>query len=319
MNNALALIPTQNEFESMMRQADVMVKSGFLPQSIKNANQAVTIMMVGRELNIPPWQALNGINVIQGRPTVAPQLMLALIYRTGLSEDITVSGDDKAYTVTMKRKGQSPHTEVFTMKDAEKLGLSGKDNWRKQPATMLKWRAVAACARIVYPDVTMGLYTTEEIAPDNVSLSEDGSLQYTPDAPIVMVERTTPPANIIDISGTSALKPVDVQTGEIIDEKPLPSQTTDRIIRDQPEPVKAEAEQPTATWDTPNILDLLLKKCNRELAGYVPELQPSDIMRLIGRPDKDFKVLAYWVEWYPTPKAAFEAIEDAVKFEALAN
>jgi hypothetical protein len=63
---------------------ETLVKSGLLPQSIKTPEAAVVIILKGRELGIPPMEALNSISVIQGKPTVSPQLMLALIYRSGL-------------------------------------------------------------------------------------------------------------------------------------------------------------------------------------------------------------------------------------------
>jgi hypothetical protein len=50
------------------------------------------------------------------------------------------------------------------MEQAVNMQLASKDNWRKQPGTMLRHRAAAALAREVYPDVTLGLYTPDEIS-----------------------------------------------------------------------------------------------------------------------------------------------------------
>jgi len=162
-----------NDWQVMMEQARTLLQSGFLPQAIKTEAQAVAIILQGRELGIGPMAALGTINVIQGKPTISPQLMLALINRSGDLEDFKCIDDGRQCTLTMKRRGRSAHIVTFSMNDAEKLGLAGKDNWKKQPATMRQWRAVAACARIVFPDVILGLYTPDEMGAD---VNEDGEI-----------------------------------------------------------------------------------------------------------------------------------------------
>jgi len=180
--NALAVIQP-SEWQMMVEMASYLVKSGFLPQGIKTPEQALAIILAGRELNIAPWQSLSTINVIQGKPTISPQLMLALIQRSGLLENIEIDSDAVRCVVIMKRRGQSAHKEIFSIADANAMQLAGKDNYKKQPATMLKWRAVAACARVVFPDVILGLYTPDELGAD-VTVSEDGQMTVTaPPAP----------------------------------------------------------------------------------------------------------------------------------------
>jgi hypothetical protein len=98
--------------------------------------------------------------------------MLALINRSGQLEDMEVLSGDAGFAVTMKPRGRHTHTETITKKDATALQLTGKDNYKKQPATMLKWRAVAACARVVFPDVILGLYTPEEMGAEVVADNE---------------------------------------------------------------------------------------------------------------------------------------------------
>jgi hypothetical protein len=61
------------------------------------------------------------------------------------------------------------------MADASAMGLVGKDNWKKQPVVMLKWRAISACCRVVFPDVIQGMYMTEELNPD-VTISPEGDV-----------------------------------------------------------------------------------------------------------------------------------------------
>lgn len=167
-NTGLATMPMVAQWDIMKQQAAVLLKSGFLPQSIKTAEQAITIMMMGSALQIDPIIALNNINVIQGKPTVAPQLMLALVRRSGQLESFKVTDDGQCCTVEIKRKGEPMHTEKFSQSDAGAMGLSGKDNWRKQPAVMRKWRAIAAACRTVFSDIIWGIaaYTPEEIDPD---------------------------------------------------------------------------------------------------------------------------------------------------------
>jgi hypothetical protein len=165
--------PDASEFGVMRETATMLVKTGFLPQSINTPEKAIAIILTGRELGIGTMAALNTINVISGKPTVSPQLMLALIERSGQLEDIQIVNEDSHVRCTMKRRGRSPHTEFFGDAEATAMQLKGKDNYKKQAFTMYKWRAVAACARVVFPDVISGLYTPDEMGAD---VTEDGEL-----------------------------------------------------------------------------------------------------------------------------------------------
>src|SRR3990167_7816753 len=162
-----------SSLDDLLELGKVLVKSGMLPQSVKNPEAAVAIMLKGREIGMPVMESFALINVIQGKPTIAPQGMLALIKRSGQQEDIQISDDGTTCTVTMKRKGESQHTASFSMEDAKAMGLAGKDNWIKQPKTMRQWRAIAACARVVFPDIIGGMYLPEEMG---IAVNDDGEI-----------------------------------------------------------------------------------------------------------------------------------------------
>ncbi len=112
-------------FGTLKQMASILVKSGFLPRAIKTDEQVLTILIKGWELGLPPMEAVTGIAVIDGKPAVSPQLMLALINRSGQLRDLVIDGDDAKCTVTMTRRGRRAHTETFSIADAQRLADAG--------------------------------------------------------------------------------------------------------------------------------------------------------------------------------------------------
>ena len=173
--NQLALIEKNLTDEQIIEKAGKLVKSGFLPKAIDTAEKALMVALTGRELGIGMMEALRSINIIQGRPAMAAQLMLALAQRTGELEDMKVEEKPGVCTTTITRKGKSPHVYSFSMDDAKALGLTSKDNWLKQPKTMLRWRSLSGNLRVTFADAICGLYTedeAEDIIADKVEAQE---------------------------------------------------------------------------------------------------------------------------------------------------
>lgn len=155
---------TQESWGILKEQAEMLVTTGFLPAAIKNANQAVAIILKGRELGIPAMYALSNVVVIQGKPAANAELMLALIYRDH-GDDAVVFAETTARvaTISYKRRGWTRRQQFsFTAEDASKAGLTG-ENWRKYPAAMLRARCISAVARLAFPDTIAGMYTPEEL------------------------------------------------------------------------------------------------------------------------------------------------------------
>lgn len=167
-------------WESFKEQASMLVKSGFLPTSINTPEKALAIAMTSKELGIPMMEGFRSINVIQGKPCVSPQLMLALANRTGQVQDIQYDSNDERCRVTITRKGRTPHTEEFGRKEATDLGLIGRDNYKKQFQIMARWRALAAALRVVFPDVVLGLYSPEEMGAE-VKTNLEGDMEIVDD------------------------------------------------------------------------------------------------------------------------------------------
>lgn len=146
-------------------QCGELIKTGFLPAHLKTPEQAAAVVLKGRELGIGMMQAFEGIYVISGKTAMSGQLMLAQAYRTGLVSALEVKFDDKNVChVSLTRQGDSaPYLTRFGPPEALAMGLSGKDNYRKQPRVMFRWRALSDALRVKFPDALGGVYTPEEL------------------------------------------------------------------------------------------------------------------------------------------------------------
>lgn len=195
---ALAL-PTGNEWGTITQMAEVLVPSGMLPAHIKTPAAAAAIILKGRELGIPPMQALSGIAVIQGKPTAGSELMLALLYRDhGDGALWFVESTETACRVSYARRGWPERRDYqFTIDDAKRAGLLTNATWTKYPAAMLRARAISAVARMAFPDSIGGMYTPEELG-GTVVITDDGEEQF---------------------DGTTM---VDTGTGEVTEAAPMP-------------------------------------------------------------------------------------------------
>lgn len=177
MNDIMKKAENETGLEGMLQQAELFVKSGFFPKHVDTKEKALVIMMKGRELGLPFTESLSKISVIQGIATTKVETLLALARRTNQMEDFKQKFfpneiNPQYCEIMIKRQGQTAHTCRFGDEEAKSMGLDGKDNYKKQKATMYSWRAISKNLRVTFPDAIGGLYLAEEIA-DNVELVRD--------------------------------------------------------------------------------------------------------------------------------------------------
>lgn len=167
---------SEHEFSRLQLMAKMYSASGY-NKTKQTEGEFFLVMLKGLELGITPMASIDTINIIMGKPVLDAKGMLALVKSSGLLENIHIDSTDTRCNVIIKRVGNVEQEVTFTLDDAKKMSLSGKDGWQKQPKTMLKWRAVTAAIREVFPDVISGLYTPEELDTDNTVVHEDGTME----------------------------------------------------------------------------------------------------------------------------------------------
>lgn len=177
----LSTVDPVSEWTALRSQADALVKSRFLPRAVDTPEKAVAIMLMGRELGIGPMQALRSVHIIEGKPTMSSELIAGLVLARLPGSTLRVSSTtNEECTVEAARAGQPATTFRFSIKDAQAAQLTGKDNWKKYPAAMLRARCLTAAARAMFPDATMGLYDPDELGAITGERGEIVSLQALP-------------------------------------------------------------------------------------------------------------------------------------------
>lgn len=161
---ALAIIP--RTVTELMALAEILAKSDLLPKALRGKvpDVAMTIM-AGQEMGFSPGQALRNFHVIEGKPVLSADGMVALALGSGLARYFrrVEEGDDRVTYETLRAGEDKPRRCTWTKQMAKDAGLNTKDNWRLFPRAMLAARAKAELARDVYPDVLAGCAATEEV------------------------------------------------------------------------------------------------------------------------------------------------------------
>ena len=149
-----------------MEMAAMLSKSGMVPACYKGkAEDTLVAMMMGRELGLNPIQSLQNIAVINGRPSIYGDALVALVQNHPSFGGLSESFDDATMTAscTVWRKGGKQHTQHFSKKDAETAKLWGKTGpWTQYPKRMLQMRARGFAVRSQFADALAGLITREE-------------------------------------------------------------------------------------------------------------------------------------------------------------
>lgn len=139
-----------------------------LPDSYRdNPGNVLIAVGLGQSMGLSPAESLYRIDVIQGKPTAGAELIAANVRKAGHKLRVKVTENPPSATCTIIRADDpdEPTTVTRDMEWAQKMGLSSKDNYKKQPATMLSWRAISACARLACPEALYGVaYTPDEMA-----------------------------------------------------------------------------------------------------------------------------------------------------------
>lgn len=171
-----ALIQRPTNIHEAAELASQMAKSGIVPYAFRGKPADILIAIgLGDSLGLNPFQAVQGIAVINGTPALFGDLAKGLVLSHPELEDLKelpIQEVKKTQTARceVKRKGRDPVIVEFSKEDAvtAKLwGKTGKDGqatpWVTHPWRMLQMRARLFAMRDAFADVFRGIPMVEEV------------------------------------------------------------------------------------------------------------------------------------------------------------
>lgn len=261
----LGLAPT--DLNGAWRCAQLVASSGLAPKQFNGNPSAVMVAAaMGAEIGLSFMQSIQSIAVINGRPSLWGDALLALCENTGqLVEfsETTIGEGDKLTAVCRATRVRANGVkrqveEQFSVADAKLANLWSKDGpWKQYPRRMLKMRARSFALRDLFADVLRGVRTTEEAidVPAEYSietLTVDEARK--PPQPLPEIQTSEPEPPSLPLRKTqpepemTAAEVVDGETGEVITQPPedeRPPVEAYEEAKPAPEAPKAEEKKPT--------------------------------------------------------------------------
>lgn len=153
----MSQLPVIMPLSEVKELVSIYLKSG-LASGIKSVEQGIVVAMLGMEMGMQPLHALRSLHVMDGKPVLASEALVALVHKGGRCKYFRCveSTAEKATFETMAISDPEPTRLTFSMDDAKRAGLAGRGPWQKYPQAMLRARCAMALARAHYPDAVMG-------------------------------------------------------------------------------------------------------------------------------------------------------------------
>jgi len=171
----------------MTVMADAIVKSGFY--GFKNKEQVMAVMLVAQAENKHPATVVQEYDIIQGKPALKSQAILARFQLAGGSVQWDAVSP-KAVKGTFKHPSGGTLTVEWTIEMAKQAGIyRDGSGWSKYPEDMLRARVISRAVRSVYPACILGHYATEEV------------MDFEPPKHMGMVEEVKAPVEVIEDTG----------------------------------------------------------------------------------------------------------------------
>lgn len=194
-----------------------LIPSGLREAGKPSPGKILLVAETGSMLGIHPVAALQGVNVIDGKPTLSPALMSALVRKAGHTLRVATSGQikDKTFTATAtlirRDDPRNPFVVTWGFERAERAGLVGKGAWGKYPEAMFKARAISEVCREGAQDVFLGAaYTPEELG---ANVDSEGQFTAPPEPARSPARKAEPEPDVLDVQPEPTLDWVSLVDG----------------------------------------------------------------------------------------------------------
>ena len=253
---------TQYAISEVLQMAQAVAKSNLF--GVKSPDQALALMLLSQAEGIHPMLAARDYHIIDGKPSLKADAMLARFQQAGGRVKWLKMADDCVSGVFSHEQGGDVEIS-WDMARAKQAQLAGKGNWAKYPRQMLRARVISEGIRATYPGCIVGVYTPEEVQDFDEPRHTPGVVTQALPAP---VQAPQLPASVVVVDDTESVTMKDA----------IAACSTEAALKVVGEQIKKRAlatEQSTE-------LRLLFKVQQRKIAAAkaldaetLPESQPA--------------------------------------------
>jgi hypothetical protein len=155
-----------------------IAKSGVF-KDVGDAYKAMVKVMAGRELGLSPIASMTSIYIFDGKIVVGAQIYAMRVRQSENVRYVVTEHTTEKCSIEFHEGDTLLGTSTFTIEEAKKAGLAGKDNWAKYPRNMLYWRAMQNGVKFYCPEVMNGV---------NVSTPDDLGKEMAPSGDVIEAE-----------------------------------------------------------------------------------------------------------------------------------
>lgn len=227
---SLGIFGTSDNFIMATQMAKALASSTIVPAAYQKneANGLVAIEMAQR-LGTSPLMVMQNLNVIQGRPSWSAQFLIATVNASGkydfelqFDEKTDKNGKPFSCQCWTERRGRRVDGIVIYMDMANAEGWVNKNGskWKTMPQVMLRYRAASFFSRMNCPELTLGLYSKEEII--------DGDFKEYP-----MEDMAEQVKNEINNNANSVNFDEDADFTEVQETEAVPDEEVKEVVSEQ--------------------------------------------------------------------------------------
>lgn len=154
MNNLI----TSEDIDIISRMSKAFAEGQLF--GLRNSGEAFTLMSIAQANGLHPAKALERYHIINGRPAMKAEAMLASFQEAG-GKTRWIERNDKKCTLHLEHPQAGELDVTWDTDRAETAGLNST-TWKKYPAQMLSARCISEGVRALYPACLGGMYTIEE-------------------------------------------------------------------------------------------------------------------------------------------------------------
>lgn len=186
-------LPTPQEFDGIERMSAWIARAKMFPQ-YSSVEQVFTALLYVRDLGVDLVPAMSAGHFINGKFGISTEMKLesVRVKNPGFELEVLEHADDFCKVRARLDRSRGWQEGEFSLEDAKRAGLAGKDVWKNYARDMLLWRAVSRALR-----VTGGMYARlPQLLRDEALAPESEGAALVADAVVVEGEPERQPEDL---------------------------------------------------------------------------------------------------------------------------